>query len=93
MRVPDSVGERIFDRRWAQRRRARDGTRIGVGVDVIRGDDGDAIVVVTRVENVPDGFKSPERGLTGTEIIEKQDFNFHHWIQDAEFGGDALSGL
>jgi len=58
-------------------------------VEVIRGDDGGALLVVTRVENDADDVADPVGGFAGAEIVEDEDFYGANRVEDRHFSGFA----
>src|SRR5580692_76513 len=58
-------------------------------VEIVGGDDGGALFVVTRVEDDADDVADPVGGLTGAEVVEDEDFDGADWVEDGHLGGFA----
>jgi len=56
----------------------------------VGGNDGDAFVVVTGVEDHRHGVPNPVGGLDRAEIVEDEDFGVEDRFQDLQFGGRGL---
>lgn len=70
--------------------RAASGFAVGQGVvEIICGDDGGALLVVTRVENDTDDVADPVGGFAGAEIVEDEDFYGANRVEDRHFSGFA----
>src|SRR6187402_2657 len=71
--VADRSRSRNIDAKWGK-------------VRVVGRNDGGALVVVARIENVSDGVPDPVRGLGRADLVEDEDLRIEDRLQDAEFG-------
>ena len=87
VRESSIVGVRIPATREAPR---RDGVQRRIGVEEIRRKQSDALLVVARVQHVPDRLERPERWLAGAYIVEHEHFRLQHRLEDTHFRGLAF---
>ncbi len=56
-------------------------------IEKIRGQQSDALLVVTCVQHMSHGFERPGRGLARPHIVQHQKIRLEHRFQHAHFGG------
>src|SRR6202034_1295806 len=93
--LADTLGQRVFCRGRAHpddARARRRSSRVhrSLGIEKIRGQQGDTLLVVSRVQDVADGLKRPQRRFAGTDIVEYKNFRLQHRLKDTHLGGLAF---
>src|SRR5579864_5367112 len=93
--LADALGERVFDGRRTHANDARAGRRRstargGVRIEEIRGEQGDAFFVVTRIQNVTDRLERPKRWLARTDVVKHQNLRLKDRLEYAHLGSLTL---